>query len=64
MFLYDKRQMRNFRKDDHEWEKKADGRGNKAETHEKLKVAVVSISATGDCLLAGVLESRHEVWVD
>ena len=63
MFLYDKRQMRNFRKDDHEWEKKADGRGNKAETHEKLKVAVVCISATGDRMLAGVLERRDKVRV-
>ena len=37
MFLFDRRAVRFFRKDGHNWRKKADGKTVR-ETHEKLKV--------------------------
>ena len=37
MFLFDKRRERYFRKDEHEWKKKPNGKTVR-ETHEKLKV--------------------------
>ena len=37
MFLYDRSKVRYFRRDGHNWKKKADGRSIR-ETHEKLKV--------------------------
>lgn len=37
MFLYDRKVVRNFRKDGHNWRKKKDGKSVQ-EAHEKLKV--------------------------
>ena len=37
LFLFDRRAVRFFRKDGHNWRKKADGKTVR-ETHEKLKV--------------------------
>ena len=37
IFLYDRKQVRSFRKDGHSWRKKQDNRTIR-ETHEKLKV--------------------------
>lgn len=37
LFLFDRTQLRSFRRDNHDWRKKADGKTVK-ETHEKIKV--------------------------
>lgn len=39
LFLYNKRVLRNFRRDGHSWRKKRDGR-TVGEGHERLKVIV------------------------
>ena len=41
MFLFNRKAVRFFRKDGHEWRKKADGKTVR-ETHEKLKVQLGS----------------------
>jgi CG-1 domain len=42
IFLFDRKAVRFFRKDGHNWRKKADGKTVR-ETHEKLKVRLTSV---------------------
>ena len=44
LFLFDRKAVRFFRKDHHNWRKKADGKTVR-ETHEKLKVSCYNFVA-------------------
>lgn len=58
LFLFNRKAVRFFRKDGHEWRKKADGKTVR-ETHEKLKV-----SKTSNVLLvlSGVNQMAGKLW--
>lgn len=49
VFLFDRKVLRYFRKDGHNWRKKKDGKTVK-EAHEKLKVGVDSLGISTVCL--------------
>jgi len=61
LYLFDKKQERYFRKDGHQWRKKANGKTVR-ETHEKLKVSLEVLSAAGWLLTASCIMNTLLVW--
>ena len=64
LFLFDRKVLRYFRKDGHNWRKKKDGKTVK-EAHERLKVSILGYlnqasSSQCLCLLANVFYSAAE----
>lgn len=49
MFLFNRKSVRFFRKDGHDWRKKSDGKTVR-ETHEKLKVGMCHERTGSSCL--------------
>jgi hypothetical protein len=64
LFLFDRKVLRYFRKDGHNWRKKKDGKTVK-EAHERLKVSILGYLNQASlsqclCLLANVFYSAAE----
>lgn len=58
LFLFDRTQLRSFRRDNHVWKRKPDGKAIQ-ETHEKIKVRMSACTPMGTSMLQNTNAAKH-----